>query len=271
MNRITEQPSKYRNLEEKSIDELISAINEEDHQVAPAIKKALPQINKLIVAIVDKLKKRGRMFYVGAGSGGRLSVLDVIEIPTTYGIPKGMLNVVLAGGVEHLADALEEKEDDINEGWSRLQIEGVSQKDIVIGISASGTTPFVLEALRKCKESGIVTGCIVNNLDSPISKWADYPVEVITGQEFVTGSTRMKAGTSQKMIFDMISTTSMIRLGKVEDNSMVNVKLINEKITDRAVRMLMDKVNIDDYDKAKYLLLKEGSVKKAMDSLRNVN
>lgn len=271
MDRITEQPSKHRNLETKSIDELIGAINEEDHQVAPAIRKALPQISRLITAIVDKLEKGGRMFYVGAGSGGRLSVLDVIEIPTTYGVPKGMLNVVLAGGVERLADALEEKEDDISEGWSQLEEASISQKDIVIGVSASGTTPFVLETLRKCKENGIVTGCLVNNLGSPVSKFADFPIEVITGQEFVTGSTRMKAGTSQKMMFDMISTTAMIQLGRVEDNSMVNVKLINEKITDRAVRILMDKINMDDYDKAKHLLLKEGSVKKAIDSLKNTS
>jgi len=271
MQRITEQPSKYRNLEKKSIDELIGAINEEDHLVAPAIKKVLPQISKLIGAIVDKLKGGGRMFYIGAGSGGRLSVLDVIEIPTTYGIPKGILNVILAGGIDRLADALEEKEDDIDEGWLKLQNAHLSAEDIVIGVSASGTTPFVLETLRKCRESGITTGCIVNNPNSPIAKWADFPIEVITGPEFITGSTRMKAGTSQKMIFDMISTTAMIQLGKVEDNSMVNVKLINEKIIDRAVRMLMEKTDLEDYNKAKQLLLQHGSVKKAMDSLQGAS
>ncbi len=268
MQRITEQSSKYRDLEKKSIDELISAINEEDHLVAPAIKKALPQISNLISAVVGKLESGGRMFYVGAGSGGRLSVLDVIEIPTTYGIPKGILNVVLAGGVENLADALEEKEDDVHEGWDKLKEANVSTKDIVIGVSASGTTPFVLEALKKCKDNNITTGCMVNNPDSPISKWADFPIEVITGPEFITGSTRMKSGTSQKMIFDMISTTVMIRLGKVEDNSMVNVKLINDKIIDRAVKMLMDKIELKDYEEAKRLLMQYGSVKKAMDSYR---
>lgn len=268
MPRITEQPSQYKDLEKKSIDELIAAINGEDHLVAPAIKKVLPQISRLIAVIVDKLQSGGRMFYVGAGSGGRLSVLDVIEIPTTYGIEKGVLNVILAGGIENLADALEEKEDDVHEGWMKLQEANVSGRDIVIGISASGTTPFVVESLRKCRESNITTACIVNNPQSPILEQADFPVEVITGTEFITGSTRMKAGTSQKMIFDMISTTVMIRLGKIEDNDMVNVKLINDKIIDRAVKMLMNKMNLEDYDKAKHLLMEQGSVKKAMDSLK---
>lgn len=267
MTRITEQPSLYRHLEKMSVEELTANINNEDKKVAVAIEKALPQLNKLIAAIVEKLQNGGRMFYLGAGSGGRLSVLDAIELPTTYGIEKGIVNVVLAGGVEHLIEAPEEKEDDTEAGWNELVKHNISPKDIVVGISASGTTPFVLSALNHCKANNVITGCIVSNPDSPIAAAAAIPVEVITGPEFVTGSTRMKCGTAQKMIFDMISTTTMIRLGRVEDNSMVNVLLINDKITDRAVKILMEKAAITNYDEAKKILLKYGSVKKAMDAI----
>ena len=265
MTRITEQPSLYNNLETKSIEELTASINTEDKKVALAIEKALPQINDLIKNIVAKLKVGGRMFYLGAGSGGRLSVLDAIELPTTYGVDPGLVNVVLAGGVENLVDALEEKEDDINEGWSRLKAANVSSKDIIVGISASGTTPFVLEALKECRKNNIVTGCLVSNPDSPIAAASDFPVEIVTGPEFITGSTRMKCGTAQKMLFDMISTTVMIQLGRVEGNNMVNVKLINDKIIDRAVKMLMQKAELDDYSEAKSILLEHGSVKKALE------
>jgi N-acetylmuramic acid 6-phosphate etherase len=267
MTKITEKPSKYRHLEKMTIQEITSYINKEDKKVALAVQKSLPHLNILIAAIVTRLKAGGRLFYLGAGSGGRLSVLDAIELPTTYGIPKGMVNVILAGGVDHLIEALEDKEDDIREGWQRLQKEAISNKDIVIGISASGTTPFVLESLRKCRENDIATGCIVSNPDSPIASQADFPVEVITGPEFVSGSTRMKCGTAQKMIFDIISTTAMIQLGRIEDNRMVNVKLINDKIIDRGVRILMDKTEVKDYNDAKNLLLKHGSVKNALDVL----
>lgn len=267
MTRITEQPSLYRHLEKMTVAELTANINNEDKKVAIAIEKALPQLNTLITSIVQKLKAGGRMFYLGAGSGGRLSVLDAIELPTTYGIPKGIVNVVLAGGAEHLIEAPEEKEDDIEAGWNTLKTYAVSEKDIVVGISASGTTPFVLAALKACRAAGIATGCIVSNPESPIAAMADMPVEVITGPEFVTGSTRMKCGTAQKMIFDMISTTTMIQLGRVEDNSMVNVLLINDKITDRAVKILMDKAGIADYAEAKTTLLSHGSVRKALDAL----
>lgn len=267
MTRITEQPSLYRHLEKMSVEELTANINNEDKKVALAIEKALPQLNALIKEIVAKLQAGGRMFYLGAGSGGRLSVLDAIELPTTYGIPKGVVNVILAGGVDRLVEAPEEKEDDIEAGWQALKEYNVSEKDIIVGISASGTTPFVLEALKQCRLNNITAGCIVSNPSSPIAANADFPVEVITGPEFVTGSTRMKSGSAQKMIFDMISTTTMIRLGRVEDNSMVNVLLINDKITDRAVKILMEKAGIIDYDEAKSILLKHGSVKKALDVL----
>lgn len=265
--RITESPSHYRNLEQEDINTLIDWINQEDQKVALAIRKALPGVGRLIEVIVDRLKVGGRLFYVGAGSGGRLSVLDAIELPNTFGVPKGVVNVILAGGVEHLVEAREEREDDTTEGWNRLTEAGVSPADIVVGIAASGTTPFVLETLKQCRQRGITTGCIVSNPDSPIAGQADYPVEVITGPEFITGSTRMKSGTAQKMIFDMISTTTMIQLGRVQDNSMVNMALINDKAVDRAVRMLLEKSDLEDYNEAKRVLLQHGSVRKALDAL----
>lgn len=268
MIRLTEQPSVHRHLETKTIEEITALINREDESVAIAIKRALPQVNRLIAAIVNKLQNGGRLFYLGAGSGGRLSVLDAIELPTTFGIEKGVVNVILAGGIEHLVEAREEMEDNYTEGWERLEAEHVCEKDVVIGISASGTTPFVLGALEICRKNNIATGCIVSNPASPIAAQADYPVEVITGPEFITGSTRMKCGTAQKMLFDMISTTTMIQLGRVEDNQMVNVLLINDKITDRAVKMLMGKAGLTDYDEAKKILLEHGSVKVASDHLR---
>ncbi len=265
MNRITEQSSNHRHLEQKTVEELTRLINAEDKTVALAVERALPQLNRLIGEIVNKLMEGGRMFYLGAGSGGRLAVLDAIEMPTTYGVQKDLINPVLAGGLEHLVEALEEKEDDTEAAWRMLREGGISEKDVVIGISASGTTPFVLEGLMQCRAHNISTGCIVSNLESPIAAQADFPVEVITGPEFVSGSTRMKCGTAQKMIFDMISTTTMIRLGRVEDNKMVHVALINDKIVDRAVKIVMEKAQITDYDTAKTLLLTHGNVKAAVD------
>lgn len=267
MPRITEQPSLHRHLETKSVEELTALINQEDQKVAIAIQAALSQVNVLIAKVVEKLKAGGRMFYLGAGSGGRLSVLDALELPTTYGIQKGIVNVILAGGIPRLAEAPEEKEDEVETGWLELLQNKISDKDFVIGISASGTTPFVVGALTRCRENGISTGCIVSNPHSPIAALADYPVEVITGPEFITGSTRMKCGTAQKMLFDMISTTVMIQLGRVKDNKMVNVVLINDKITDRAVKMLMEMTGMEDYDIAKELLLKHGSVQAAIDAI----
>lgn len=268
MPAITESSSAYRHLEKMSVEELTRSINNEDKLVPLAIEKALPAVNKLIEAILGQLKAGGRLFYIGAGSGGRLSVLDVIELPTTYGVEKGLFNAILAGGADRLIDALEQMEDDREEGPIELQSHGVNEKDIVIGISASGTTPFVLSSLQYCRQQGIPTGCIVSNPDTPIAAAADFPVEVITGPEFVTGSTRMKCGSVQKMLFDMISTTVMIRLGRVLDNSMVHVALINDKITDRAVRILMEKADITDYQTAKSLLLEAGSVSRALTQIK---
>lgn len=271
MTPLTEQPSKFRHIEQMPVHEITGHINNEDKTVPLAIEKALPQLNALIDAIIMQLKNGGRLFYLGAGSGGRLSVLDAIELPTTFGVDPQLVQPILAGGVEHLIAALEEKEDDSTAGWTMLQDRKVSEKDIVVGISASGTTPFVLASLEKCKQHSIKTGCIVSNPGSPIAGHADFPVEVITGTEFITGSTRMKCGTAQKMIFDIISTTTMIKLGHVEDNQMVNVKLINNKITDRAVKMLMNKSGMNDYDRAKEILLAHGSVKKALVHLAQNN
>jgi len=267
MERITEQPSKYRHLEKMSVDELITNINKEDQTVALAIERQLPQISKMITAIEGQLKAGGRLFYLGAGTGGRLSVLDKVELPNTYGIEKGVINVILAGGEENLVLALEAMEDDEDDAWNQMQSYRITAGDFVIGISASGTTPFVLAGLKKCNDHRIPCGCIVGNPDSPIAAVSDFPVEVVTGPEFVTGSTRMKCGTVQKMLFDMISTTVLIRLGRVEDNRMVNVRLINNKVVDRSVKMLMEKRQLTDYEEAKNLILKYGNVKKAMNYL----
>ncbi|MFA6592098.1 MAG: N-acetylmuramic acid 6-phosphate etherase [Bacteroidales bacterium] len=261
--RLTEQPSKYDHLEKKSVAELLRDINEEDKTVPYAIEKVLPDLEKLVSAIERQLRNGGRMFYCGCGTGGRLSVLDAVELPNTYGIDPEQIQCVLAGGVENLVLALEEKEDDIEEGWRTLQERNITPKDIVVGISASGTTPYVLQTLKSCREHGIPTGSFVNNPDSPISEYSDYPVEIVTGPEFITGSTRMKAGTSQKLICDMISSTVLIRLGRVEGNRMVNVRLINDKVVDRSVRMLMERnPSLKDYDYCKKMIVKCGNVKK---------
>lgn len=271
MIKTTEQPSPYRNLETKSVDELTSGLLNEYKKIALAVEQAKPQLDRLLTAVLEKLKAGGRMIYLGAGTGGRLSVLDVVELPTTYGMEDDTITSVLAGGVDKLVLALEEKEDDTEEAWQSLTEKKISPKDIVVGISASGTTPFVLHGLMKCRENNVTTCCIVNNYGSPIAAFSDYPVEIITGPEFVTGSTRMKAGTSQKMVFDIISTVTMIGLGRVHDNSMVHVQLINDKITDRAVRILMDKSGISHYEKARDLLFQYGSVAKAMRILNGNN
>ena len=262
--RITEQPSHYDHLERMSVEQLTADINNENMTVPTAIGKALPAINRLIEAVEHKLKNGGRLFYVGCGTGGRLATLDTIEVQNTYGTDGTQIQAVFPGGIGCLTQTRESREDDTENSWQQLVDKCISTDDIVVGVSASGTTPFVLAALRHCRAEGITTGCIVNNPDSPIAAEADYPVVVITGPEFVTGSTRMKAGTSQKLIFDMISTTVQIRLGRVEGNKMVNAKLINNKLIDRAVRIFMERnPQYTDYEETKALILKAGSVKKA--------
>lgn len=262
--RITEQPSKYRHLEKMKIGEILTLINKEDQTVPEAVEKVIPQIKKLVGAITDKMLAGGRLFYIGAGTSGRLAVVDASECPPTYGVPYGLVVAVIAGGDEAITKAIEKAEDSWDQGWKDLQTYNINEKDVVIGIAASGTTPYVIGALRACKEKGITTGAITNNPGSPLAKAADYPIEVKVGPEFVTGSTRMKSGTSQKLILNMISTTVMIQLGRVEDNKMVNMQLTNEKLIDRGTKMIMDKLGLEDYGQAKELLLNYGSVKKAV-------
>jgi N-acetylmuramic acid 6-phosphate etherase len=266
--RITEQPSPYRHQEKMSVKEIITHINDEDKTVAFAVEKALPQIEELIIAVADKMLNGGRLFYVGAGTSGRLGILDASECPPTYGVPFDLITGIIAGGKDAIIRSIEDAEDDRMQGWHDLQKHYISEKDFVIGIAASGTTPYVVGTLRQCQLHGIETGCIVCNVNSPLGGVSNYPVEVIAGPEFVTGSTRMKSGTAQKLILNMISTTVMIQLGRVEDNRMVNMQLNNEKLRDRGFKMLMEKINLQDYDEAKTLLEKFGSVKKAADAFK---
>jgi N-acetylmuramic acid 6-phosphate etherase len=263
--KITEQPSNYRHLEKMTINELLTFINKEDQSVPLAVEKAIPQIEKLVEAISDKMLMGGRLFYIGAGTSGRLGIVDASECPPTYGVPYGLVIGIIAGGEKAITTAVEFAEDDKEQGWKDLQAYNVSDKDVVIGIAASGTTPYVIGALEECRKSGIITGSISCNPDSPVSFAADFPIEVVVGPEFVTGSTRMRSGTAQKLVLNMISTSVMIQLGRVEDNKMVNMQLTNEKLVDRGVKMLMERLKMDDYKKAKELLLKYGSVKKASE------
>ena len=268
--RITEQSSLYDHLEQMSVTELTANINAENKKVALAVEEALPAINRLISAIEQKVKDGGRLFYTGCGTGGRLATLDTIEVQNTYGIDGTQIQSIFPGGIGCLTQTKESREDDLEDGWRQLIEKHISPKDIVVGFSASGTTPFVLSILKHCKEEGVTTGCIVNNPHSPIAQQAVYPVEVITGPEFVTGSTRMKAGTSQKLILDMISTTLQIRQGRVEGNKMVNAKLINHKLIDRACRIFMERnPHFTDYEEVKQRILKAGSVKKAEEYLQS--
>lgn len=264
--KITEQPSNYRHLEKMSIEEILTNINNEDKTVPVAVAKAIPQIEKLVSAISDKMLAGGRLFYIGAGTSGRLAVVDASECPPTYGVPYGLVVSIIAGGDEAITKAVENAEDDPEQGWKDLQKHNISNTDVVIGIAASGTTPYVIAALEACKKRNIITGSITNNPGSPLALVADYPVEVAVGPEFVTGSTRMKSGTAQKLVLNMISTTVMIQLGRVEDNKMVNMQLTNEKLVDRGTKMIMEKLGMTDYAQAKKLLLQHGSVKKAVEN-----
>lgn len=266
LKHITESASHYRHLEKMSVKELLLNINKEDKIVPAAIEKIIPQVEELVLAIVDKMLMGGRLFYIGAGTSGRLGILDASECPPTYGVPYGMVIGIIAGGNKAITEAVEFAEDNLQQGWIDLQAYSINEKDVVIGIAASGTTPYVIGALQKCKEHHIITGSISCNPGAPISHAADHPIEVIVGPEFVTGSTRMKSGTAQKLILNMISTSVMIQLGRVEDNKMVNMQLANDKLVDRGVKMLMEKTDIDDYEIAKALLLKTGSVKSAIQS-----
>ncbi|MFV0606969.1 MAG: N-acetylmuramic acid 6-phosphate etherase [Niabella sp.] len=268
--KITEQPSKYDHLEKMSIQELLTAMNKEDQSVPIAVQKTIPQIEKLVDAIVDNMTMGGRLFYIGAGTSGRLGVLDASEIPPTYGLPMGVVIGVIAGGDKAITTPVENAEDDEMQGWIDLQEHDINEKDTVVGVAASGTTPYVIGALRECQKRNIVTGSISCNPGSKVSEVADFPIEVIVGPEFVTGSTRMKSGTAQKLVLNMISTTAMIQLGRVEGNRMVNMQLTNEKLIDRGTKMVMEQTGLKDYEHAKQLLLNNGSVKKAVDYYNKV-
>jgi N-acetylmuramic acid 6-phosphate etherase len=266
--KITEQASRYHHLEKMDVGEILNHINEEDKTVPDAVSKAIPQIEALATVITDKMLMGGRLFYIGAGTSGRLAVVDASECPPTYGVPYGLVIAVIAGGEKAITTAVEFAEDDGEQGWKDLQAYHVSEKDVVVGIAASGTTPYVIGALDECRKHEIVTGSISCNPNSPISAAADYAIEVIVGPEFVTGSTRMKSGTAQKLVLNMISTTVMIQLGRVEDNKMVNMQLTNDKLVDRGTKMVMERTDIKDYNKAKEILLRYGSVKKAVENLK---
>lgn len=264
--KVTEQPSNYRHLEKMSVNEILTNINAEDSTVPKAVEKVIPQIEKLVQAIVDKMMAGGRLFYMGAGTSGRLGVVDASECPPTYGVPHGLVIGLIAGGEKAILKAVEHAEDSLELGWKDLQDHKVNNNDVVIGIAASGRTPYVIGALKKCRENRIVTGSISCNPGAPVSEEADFPIEVVVGPEFVTGSTRMKSGTAQKLVLNMISTSVMIRLGRVEDNKMVNMQLTNDKLVDRGVRMVMENTGLSDYEQSRELLLTHGSVKKAVDA-----
>ena len=268
--KITEQPSLYDDLDKKSVKEILEDINTEDHKVADAVQKAIPQIEKLVTLIIPRVKKGGRIFYMGAGTSGRLGVFDASEIPPTFGMPPTVVIGLIAGGDTALRNPVENAEDDMSRGWEELLQHHINSEDTVIGIAASGTTPYVIGAMHTAREHGILTGCITSNPNSPMATEADVPIEVIVGPEYVTGSSRMKSGTAQKMILNMISTTIMIELGRVQGNKMVNMQLSNQKLIDRGTRMIIEELHLD-YEKAEALLLLHGSVKSAIEAYRRHN
>jgi N-acetylmuramic acid 6-phosphate etherase len=261
---ITESPSNFDNLDKMSINELLTNINEEDSKVHIAVRQALPQIKNLVEQIEVRMKKGGRVFYLGAGTSGRLGVLDASEIPPTFGVPESMVIGLIAGGDVALRKSVESAEDDPDKAWASLQAFNINKNDVVIGIAASGTTPYVIGGIKHARENGILTGCITCNPGSEIAEVTEYPIEAIVGPEFVTGSTRLKAGTAQKMILNMITTSIMIKLGRVKGNKMVNMQLTNKKLIERGTRMIVDELNIPS-DEARRLLLIHGSVKKVIE------
>jgi len=264
-NKITESESNYKHLEKMSVAELLTGINNEDKKVALAVEKAIPQIEKLVEAIAEKMKNGGRLFYLGAGTSGRLGIVDASECPPTYGVEHGLVIGIIAGGDKAIRKAVEFAEDSETQGWEDLQEHLINKNDTVIGITASGTAPYILAALKKCNKNGITTGSITCNPGSPVALAAKFPVEVVVGPEFVTGSTRMKSGTAQKLVLNMISTTVMIKLGRVKGNRMVDMQLSNYKLIDRGTKMVMEELNVD-YETANELLKKHGSVRNAVAS-----
>ncbi len=265
---MTERDSLYRHLERRPTMQLLEWMNAEDRKVPEAVGRALPQVAALVDAVVEKMRAGGRLFYLGSGTSGRLGIVDASECPPTFGVPHGMVVGLIAGGDAAIRRAQEFAEDDVDQGWQDLREHGVSPKDVVVGISASGTTPYTVGALKHCQAAGITTGCITNNPDTPLAAFADYPIEVVVGPEFVTGSTRLKAGTAQKLVLNMLSTAVMIRLGRVMDNKMVDMQLTNRKLIRRAVRLIrrlyphLDEAEVDD------LIRRTGSVRRALQLLK---
>jgi N-acetylmuramic acid 6-phosphate etherase len=265
MKKTTEAESKYKALESMSVHQLLTNINNEDKTVPFAIEKVIPKIEKLVNVIVEKMQNGGRLFYMGAGTSGRLGIVDASECPPTYGVAQGLVIGLIAGGDKAIRKAVEFAEDDTQQGWKDLLAHKITNKDVVIGIAASGSTPYVIGALDACNKNQVVTACIVCNKGSELAKVAKHKIEVIVGPEFVTGSTRMKSGTAQKLTLNMISTSVMIKLGKVKGNRMVDMQLSNNKLVDRGTKMVADALKID-YKKANKLLLKYGSVRKAVNA-----
>ncbi|MEO8066059.1 MAG: N-acetylmuramic acid 6-phosphate etherase [Flavobacteriales bacterium] len=265
MQRLTEQSSNHMDLEQKSTGDLLRGINAEDGGVPGAVAAAIPSIEALVEAIVPRIQRGGRLFYMGAGTSGRLGIVDASECPPTFGVPHGMVVGLIAGGDQAIRKAVEFAEDDTEQGWKDLQEHAIGSDDTVIGIAASGSTPYVVGALTACNAQGILTGCITCNPGSPVSDVAARPVVVAVGPEFVTGSTRMKSGTAQKLVLNMISTAVMIKLGRVKGNRMVDMQLSNNKLIDRGTRMVMDGLGIG-YDEANALLKTHGSVRKAVEA-----
>lgn len=263
MKKITESDSNYDGLEKMSVSDLLLNINREDKTVADSVAQQITQIEGLINAIVRQMNNGGRLFYLGAGTSGRLGIVDASECPPTFGVDHDLVVGLIAGGDQAIRKAVEFSEDNVNLGWEDLKEYNIHPNDVVVGIAASGTTPYVLGALKKCHEYKIVTGCIVCNSDSPIAQVVSHPIEVVVGPEFVTGSTRMKSGTAQKLVLNMISTAVMIKLGKVKGNKMLDMQLSNNKLVDRGIRMLMQEINVN-YEMANSLLERYGSVSNAI-------
>ncbi len=266
--RITETDSHYDHLENMTVNEILVSINKEDQKVAFSVQKAIPQIESLVGAIVPNMKKGGRLFYVGAGTSGRLGIVDASECPPTFGVSHDLVIGIMSGGDDAIRKAVEFAEDDMEQGWTDLELFNVNDKDVVIGIAASGRTPYVIGAVREARKKGLVTGCITCNNGTELAIAVEYPVEVPVGPEFVTGSTRMKSGTAQKLVLNMISTSVMIKLGHVKGNKMVDMQLTNEKLVKRGVRMIMEELNIEE-EEAERLLFKFGSVRKAIEEYKH--
>lgn len=261
--KITEQDSPYANLDQMDINQCLTAINQEDQKVAIAVNKTIPQIQALVEKIVHQLNNGGRLIYIGAGTSGRLGILDASECPPTFGVADTLVMGLIAGGDAAIRKAVEHAEDQPHQAWEDLKAKGITSKDVVIGIAASGTTPYVVGGIKDANENKLITGCITCNPNSPLSREAQFPIEVVVGPEFVTGSSRMKAGTAQKLVLNMISTTTMIQLGKVKGNKMVDMQLSNAKLNQRAIQMLINLKDVDE-NEAKRLLSQHGSVRKAL-------